>query len=257
MHLVFTGGTGQPLGNGWRIVAKKRDFYVEPLGDSTSSPFHISAHGPQGRHINHRFHIRVDEANFHQRGLIYNHSIPKGGAEFTGKKIADDAYHILRLRWTWHLGRPRYVRHYSPDYPLTQTLDADQAYKMDKPLEVNEVWDVDLIASYHRPYMPHMGAFWPDASRTAPPARFGPILNAAGMYLTGTSYRRTETRFKTPRRVNPPLPRKGQTPNRILVGGSDHEGLYWLNQTITSLDIITGDKDYVYAEWPAYSTAEI
>lgn len=257
MHIVFTGGTGRPLGDAWKITTKKTDFYVEPSGDPTTSPFHISAHGPHGKHHSHRFHVKVDEGNFHKRELVYNHDIPRRGAEFIGKQLSENTYLIIRLRWSWHLGRSKFARYYSLNNFTAELSTSEQGYKLDEPLSANEVWDVDLVASYNRPHWPNMGAFWPETSPEAPSPRFGPIVNEAGMYLTGTSYRRTESRSPTPARVNPPLPTKDQTPNRILVGGSDNDGLYWLNQTITALDIVTGDDKYVDTIWPEYRLGEI
>jgi hypothetical protein len=56
--VAFSLPDSRPLGNIWRITAKKTDFYVDPLGQA--SAFHLSALGPNEGNPGHRFHVRVD-----------------------------------------------------------------------------------------------------------------------------------------------------------------------------------------------------
>ena len=55
--VAFSLPESGPLGDIWRITAKKTDFYVDPLGQA--SAFHLSAHGPNESNPAYRFHVRV------------------------------------------------------------------------------------------------------------------------------------------------------------------------------------------------------
>src|SRR5690349_941008 len=56
--VALTDGDSPALGSGWRITAKRTDFYLDPIADVET--FHLSAHGPNDRYEGHRFHFRVD-----------------------------------------------------------------------------------------------------------------------------------------------------------------------------------------------------
>ena len=56
--VALTAGDSNALGNIWRITAKKSDFYLEPLDGA--DVVHLSAHGPNDRFDDHRFHIKID-----------------------------------------------------------------------------------------------------------------------------------------------------------------------------------------------------
>lgn len=45
--IAFGGGERRPLGNVWRITAKKTDFYLDPIG--TAGLYHLSMHVPMNR----------------------------------------------------------------------------------------------------------------------------------------------------------------------------------------------------------------
>jgi hypothetical protein len=78
--VAFAADESAPLGNVWRITAKKTDFYLEPLGQAEA--FHLSAHGPNSSHPGHRFHVKVDPkaaAAIEQQGDFIIHGIPRKG----------------------------------------------------------------------------------------------------------------------------------------------------------------------------------
>lgn len=102
-------------------------------------------------------------------------------------------------------------------------------------LDDNEAADVDVVVSYDRPY-------WPDedgAKRVK--AQLGPLRNAPGMWLTATTYCRSQLRHPTPDRILAGRPVAEETPTRITgcgLGADNSVDIYWLVESITSLEII-------------------
>jgi hypothetical protein len=65
--------------------------------------------------------------------------------------------------------------------------------------------------------------------------------NDAGLWLTATSYHRSQKMHPTPEKLTPQLPRPGERPNRIMCGGPGPDGvgdMYWFVETITSRELI-------------------
>ena len=76
-------------------------------------------------------------------------------------------------------------------------------------------------------------------------ARLGPLRNDAGMWLTATSYRRSQANYPAPEGAIPPLPRPGEEPNRIMGGASGHDGagdMYWFVEAVTSREVIEASR---------------
>jgi hypothetical protein len=103
----------------------------------------------------------------------------------------------------------------------------------------NEAADLDLVASYNRPY-------WPAGERSLRNnSRLGPLRNAAGMRLTATAYRRSKTTSPAPEGLIPALPKPGEQPNRIMGGapGRDEAGeMYWFVEAITSRQVVEASR---------------
>ena len=117
----------------------------------------------------------------------------------------------------------------------TELTDHQSGARLSEVLKPNDIWDIDLVVSYTEPY-------WPDPfGSRRDNARLGPLPNDAGLWLTATSYHRSQNRYPTPKELSPPLPRPGETPNRIMCGGPGLNGdgdMYWFVETITSRELI-------------------
>jgi hypothetical protein len=108
--VALTAGDSPALGNIWRITAKNTDFYLDPLGE-VGTVAHLSVHSPSESFDGHRFHIKVDRkpaAAAQERGEFVEHGIPRKGFAFDGQQLADRVFLVARIRWTWHLQRPRF-----------------------------------------------------------------------------------------------------------------------------------------------------
>jgi hypothetical protein len=234
--VAFTAGDSPALGNIWRITAKKSDFYLDPLGQP-GTVAHLSVHGSKERFDGHRFHIKVDRrlaVTAIERGQFAAHSIPRKGYAFDGQQLAAGEFRVARIRWTWDLQRSRF-RAAAISGPAPELGDHQSGARMAEVLSPNGAWDIDLVVSYGRPY-------WPDAvGSRRDNARLGPLSNDAGLWLTATSYHRSQTKYPTPENLPPRLPRPGEEPNRILCGGPGPDGvsdMYWFVETITSRQLI-------------------
>jgi hypothetical protein len=243
--VAFSGGRPGALGNIWRITAKRNDFYLDPLGQAGA--FHLSVHGPSNRHPDgHRFHVKADRkavVAVEERGDFVTYKLPRKGHAFEGQKLAIDVFRISRIRWLWDLQRPRF-RDAALTGPLPDISGNQSGIRLSAQLEPNEAADVDLVVSYGQPY-------WPEGTGSLRDnARLGPLRNGAGMWLTATSYRRSQMRYPAPNGLLPPYPRRGEEPNRIMGGGPGQDGpddMYWFVEAITSREVIDASRSYTEA----------
>ncbi len=224
------------LGNIWRITAKKTDFYLDPLGQAGTT-FHLSVHGPNNSFGGHRFHIRVDHHTVNgakEQGYFVEHSVPRKGFAFDGQQVAARAFLVARIRWTWHLQRPRF-RAAVVSGAAPELADHQMGARLSEFLPPNHAWDIDIVVSYNEPYWPHpLGSLRDNA-------RLGPLRNKAGLWLTATSYRRFQKNYPTPEELCLRLPGADEEPNRITCGGPGPDGangMYWFVETITSRELI-------------------
>lgn len=234
--VALTAGDSPALGNIWQITAKKTDFFLNPLGQAGTFA-HLSVHGPNERFDGHRFHIKVDPrlvATAKNRGYFVEHGIPRKGFAFDGQQLAAGAFRVARIRWTWHLQRPRF-RAAAVSGPAPELADHQVGARLSEVLSPNDAWDIDLVVSYGQPYWPEPFGSLRDN------ARLGPLPNDAGLWLTATSYHRSQTKYPTPDQLRPSLPRPGERPNRIMGSGPGPDGeasMYWIVETITSCELI-------------------
>ena len=247
--VAFTAGGPAALGNIWRITAKNTDFYLDPLGQGDS--FHLSVHGPSDRNPGgHRFHFKVDRkaaAAVEAKGDFITYNIPRKGRPFDGQELAAGVFRVARIRWLWDLQRPRF-QHAAPSGLAPEISDNQSGKKLALPLEPNEAADLDLIVSYNEPY-------WPDREGSLRDnARLGPLRNAAGMWLTGTTYRRSQLKYPAPEGLKLPLPRPGEQPNRIMGGAPGQHGvddMYWFVEAITAREMIAVSRQAADDSSPA------
>lgn len=234
--LAFTAGDSLALGSIWRITGKSTDFYLDAIGP-TGNTMHVSLHGPKGDFKDHRFHIKIDRKavkKAQEASHFVSHQVPSNGRRFTGRQVAENAYHVARLRWRWHLQRPRYrtaaIFGITPD-----VTDGQTGRRMATLVNPNSAWDVDIYLAYKKPYWPMQLA----ANHGDP--RMGPVKNDVGMWLTAISVHRAEKLDPSPPLLVPRLPRLDETPNRLTCGGLGPDGendLYWFVETITSRGLI-------------------
>lgn len=106
---------------------------------------------------------------------------------------------------------------------------------MSKALGPNDAADLDLVVSYGAPH-------WPMARQSLRDnSRLGPLQNDSGMWLTATSYRRSQMLYPAPEDLSLPVPRSAEVPNRILGGGPGVGpvfGMYWFVETVTTREIV-------------------
>ncbi|EXG79861.1 hypothetical protein [Cryptosporangium arvum] len=242
--IAFTGGGSVPLGNVWRITAKKTDFYIDPLGDAGLA--HLSVHGPNEDNPGaHRFHIKVDRraaAEAQSRGDFVAHSVFRKGHPYDGQRVAPGAYRVARIRWTWDLQRPRYRNAAPVTHPLPEITPNRFGARLSKELEPNQAADVDLVVSYGEPHWPE----GPGSLRDN--ARLGPLENEAGMFLTATSFRRSQMVRPAPTGLVPRLPRPGEEPARLLCAGPGDDGamdMYWFVEAITSRELLEASREEI------------
>jgi hypothetical protein len=196
---------------------------------------HLSVHGPNDRYPNdHRFHVKVESAAaaaIEERGDFITYNLPRNGHSFNGRVIAPDVYRVARIRWLWDLQRPRFRQAAVNAGPLPDISDNRSGARLFKWLQPNDAADLDLLVSYDQPH-------WPDQqSSLRDNSRLGPLRNDAGMWLTATSYRRSQMKVPAPTGLIPPLPKLGEEPNRIMGGGpgqDDPDDMYWFVESITS-----------------------
>lgn len=237
IFVVLSADDNHARGNIWKMTAKKTDFYLDFEGTHNGG-FHLSIHGPNEKFSGHRFHVKADRQavkSARMAGSFLEHGLGKG-LEFDGTKLADHAYLVARLRWTWDLQRPRF-KHAALSRVAVPELSAGRSGKMlDTPLAPNSAWDIDVVVSYGEP-------FWPDAERSArDDSRLGPLENDAGMWLTATSYHRSQILHPSPEHLRLPVPRPGETPQSVLGAGPGHagqQGMYWFVEGITSQEVLS------------------
>lgn len=236
IFLAFSAGDNLPRGNIWRITAKKTDFYLDFDGRHAGG-FHLSVHGPSGLFSGHRFHIKSDTKAVREARALGNfvkHQIGRGYA-FDGVLVDDDAYHVARLRWTWDLQRPRFRNAALSRVPIPQLGEHRHGLSLNAPLQPNSAWDIDFVVSYGKP-------FWPDPDDSVrDSSRIGPLQNGAGMWLTATSYHRSQLLAPSPVNLQLPLPQTGETPQSIMAGGPGPLGshdCYWFVETITAREFL-------------------
>jgi hypothetical protein len=234
--VALSAGDSPALGNIWRITAKKTDFYLDPLGEA-GTVGHLSLHGSNERFDGHRFHIKVDRrlaATAQDRGQFVVHTIPPKGFTFDGQQLATHRFRVARIRWTWHLQRPRF-RAAAVSGPAPELADHQYGARMSQVLSPNDAWDIDLVISYDQPYWPNPRGSLRDN------ARLGPLPNDSGLWLTATSYHRSQKEYPTPEGLSPRLPQPGEEPKRIMCGGPGPDGfsdMYWFVETITSRQLM-------------------
>lgn len=237
VFLALTIGHDAPaLGNVWRITSKKSDFYLDTFGP-TQDAMHMSLHGPKKDHSGHRFHLKIKREAVEaarSAGQFVEHGLPRNGQQFQGREIADGVYHVVRLRWRWHLQRDKYRAAAATPGPLEFT-EGQSGRVMREVLNPNSAWDVDFFLAYDRPY-------WPlELGRRTGDPRIGPIVNDSGLHLTLTSTHRSEKMNPAPEDLLPRLPKGDETPNRLMAGGfgpDGEAGIYWFVETITAREFL-------------------
>lgn len=230
--IAFTAGDSPALGNLWRITAKKTDFYLDPLGPA-GTVAHLSIHAANGRFDDHRFQIKRDRRPWDE-GQFVAHNLPENGVPFNGRKVADRAFLVARIRWTYDLQQPQYRAAVATQAPQVDETHQSAA-RLSGILAADHAWDLDLVVSYDGPY-------WPDALGSLHDnARLRPLTNDAGLWLTATSYHRSTEAFPPPSGLSPRLPRPDEQPSRIMCGGlgpDSPDDLYWFMETVTSRELI-------------------
>jgi len=235
--LALTAGNTPALGSVWRITTKKTDFYLDTVGP-TGRAMHVSLHGPSGTFTDHRFHIKIDRKAVQQAresGHFVEHHVSKKGKPFNGIQVGEKAFQVARIRWRWHLQRPKY-RSAAVFGEAPEIGDGQSGRRLGTLLDPNSAWDVDVYISYDKPH-------WPmQLGRSQGDPRLGPVRNDAGLWLTAISAHRQERKNPSPPTLVPRLPRRGETPNRLTCGGlgpKGEEDMYWFVETITSRELIT------------------
>src|SRR5699024_5635326 len=218
--LALADENGAARGGVWRITAKKTDFYLDCIRQDNGG-IHLSVHGPNERFKNHRCHIKTDRRKAPQardQGVYLEKALDKG-VEVKGVKLAEEAYHVARLRWTWDLQRPRYRHAALSRVPLPKLEGAREGAHLDFQLGLNHAWDIDLIISYDKPYW-MTDFYWskPQQIGSYPP-KIGPLTNEAGMYLTATSIYRSLITNPGPARPLLPRPKNDRDAVALTVGG--------------------------------------
>jgi hypothetical protein len=114
---------------------------------------------------------------------------------------------VARIRWTWHLQRSRFIQAAALPGAVPDIAEDQFGARLASRLGPNEAQDIDLVVSYGR-------LLWPAREQSVRDnSRLGPLRNNAGMYLTATSFRRSQTTSPVPNGLNSPLPKPGEEPN--------------------------------------------
>lgn len=239
--LALTDTAGASLGTMWRITTKDRHFYVDFIGTNEAN-LHLSLHGPNERFDDHRFHVKIDRRKVkqaHDAGYFMNPQLHKKGIEIPGRPLAGNAYHVARVRWTWDLQRPRY-RHVALNRgPIPKIHDSRHGRIMEVPLKKHHAWDVDLVVSYGKPLW-MTDVLWTQrkqANFLSP--KLGPLKNAAGMYLTGTSRESSITAEPGPVEQLVPRPKSDEDAQLLIAAGLGEGRLkdtLWFEEKVTSKD---------------------
>lgn len=183
----------------------------------------------------HRFHIRIDRRavkKARESGVFIEHGLAKG-ISFNGVQVAQNAYLVARVRWSWDLQRPRFRQEAVTRTPVPEIGPNQDGAMLNTELHPNSAWDVDFVVSYDSPY-------WPDADESdRDNSRLGPLSNGSGMWLTATSYHCSMMKIPSPELLTHPLPRPGQKPQYLLSAGLGPEGvddMFWFVEGITYRD---------------------
>lgn len=249
---AFTAEDSVPLGDIWCLTAKKRDFYLD--ASWSGRLFHLSVHGPQGRHTSHRFHMKIDRQDAKERTkqghFVAAGEFPDGGLEFSGEKLGDKAWRVARIRWLGEMQQKRFRAAARTKAEIPELSGARTGVKMSGLLPANFAADLDIFVSFDKP-------FWPDdessAFRTGPApsvvdnARLGPIGNGAGMWLSAVSYRRSLTTSPCPGKSVPRRPKPGEVKTWIMSASPEktsHREIYWFIHSMTSNEVL--------AAWPTH-----
>jgi hypothetical protein len=236
--VAYSAGRPHALGNNiWRITAKKTDFYLEPNGETGG--IHLSVHGPNAQHPGYIFRLRLDRQKVAQlaaSGFLFHHTVPRQGYAVSGEQLAPGIFLVARIRWLWHLQRPRFlsVAELQAPKPDVEVPGRSGGY-VPLPLRPNEALDLDLVVSFGDD--PH----WPSSRNSLRDnARVGPLRNEAGMWLTGTLFRRSLTVSPNPEGLDLPAPRPGQHALRFTGAGparNDVGEIYWFVETIAPKEL--------------------
>jgi hypothetical protein len=117
------------------------------------------------------------------------------------------------------------------DGRLRKTRRGEVDNRFAKPLQPNDGTDLDLVVSYDKPY-------WPDAPDSRwDNSRLGSLRNGAGIWLTATSYRRSQKTYPAPANLVLPHPRSGNPESNYgcWAWGDDPDDMYCFVESITSL----------------------
>lgn len=238
--LALAGDDRAARGSVWRITAKKTDFYLDFIGKENGG-IHLSVHGPNERFDSHRFHIRTDRRKVQQardKGMFLEKALDKGVA-FKGVQLAEQAYHVARLRWTWELQRPRYRHAALTRVRVPKLEDSREGRVLETQIRPNYAWDIDLVISYDKPYW-ITDTFWSKQKQIGPHSpRIGPLKNNAGMYLTATSIHRSLVTDPGPSEHLLPRPRNNKDAQALTAGGFGEgklKDMYWFEERVVSKD---------------------
>ncbi|MFF4880223.1 hypothetical protein [Micromonospora sp. NPDC000668] len=234
--VAFAPHGRHPVGSIWRFTAQKTDFYLKAVG-RRNSLFHLSAHGPNEQHPSgHRFHLKVDQAAMTRRersGDFVIHSVPDAGHPVTGEELAPGVFRVARIRWQRELQDGPFREYAAYRGTLPEITDTRAGRVLQRPLEVGDAADLDVVISYDKEH-------WLEGEKSFEDnARLGPLRNDAGMYLTVVSYHRTEGERPTPQELTVPSPSLGETPIPMLCVGPDDAGtMYWFVEQMTSREFL-------------------
>lgn len=230
------------------MKSKGLDFYFEPPGGFREDYFHLSLHGPRDGLPSHRFHIKASDAAAERSGKrLFRSVFPKRGAEFVGKQLCEDAWLVVRFRWSWLLQRERY-RSVARQSIGSELIGSEQALRLNAPLANNSFWDIDFVVSYDSPYWRGEEA-WSRESAHDVNARAIELANDSGMWLTATSHHRNGLLCPTPPEVAPRAPRSLEDAALFTGGAIGSDGVFWLVSTITTKAIFE-DDDERKTIWP-------
>ncbi|MGP6174281.1 hypothetical protein [Corynebacterium sp. A21] len=240
-HIILglSEGNNISLGANWKITSKKNDFYITPVHEGDPQPMHVSLHGPNDQYPTERFHVKIDRKSAKKAGLKMESQIPKKGASFSGKQVGENAFLVARLRWSWHLQRNRF-REITRTSFIPPVGEHDSGLVMPRVLQKNHAWDIDIVISREAPFWPsEESIFFQGQPSNEWSPHLGPLSNDSGLWLTGTSYHRDQILSPTPESVDPPFPKLGENPCRILSAGIGDDDVYWMHETITSEEFTT------------------
>jgi len=230
--VVLGEGSGVPLGPYWMIKAARTDFYLEPRN---FAGMHLSVHGPSKRFSGHRFHVKVDRSavtKIDARGGFFAHEVPRDGSAFSGRQVANDVYHVARIRWLRSMQSLEYRTVACSSSKPPDLSDRRSGAFLNSALPPDGVWDLDVYVSFGDPYEPDLAEQNPHGDPT-----LGPIRNEAGMFLTATSHHHSESLAPTPDGLLYAKPDQDEKPAFLFGGGIDHD-IYWFVHSIVSEELI-------------------